>query len=316
MKITVLVTTYGRKEYLRRCVESLTGQERPPDEVVLVTRDADQETNAYVDGLTGGGEGPVCFRNVRVSEPGVLPANRAGLPLVTGEILCFLDDDAAARPDWIRRIEKMFMERPDVGAYGGRDLQHTDEGIRDEPADRAGRILWYGRILGDHHKRVPGIRNADALKGCNMAYRRELVTGFDEGILGHAHYYEMDLCFAVKRAGYAVLYDGDLVVDHYVNAPRFLAASAGGRDIDPDWYFYMHHNRVYVMMKNLPPVRSAVFLAYTFLGDAAAALAHRVRRTPMGRAAVIGSIFRGKMAGLRRHRGNRKTVQPGGRPSR
>ncbi len=300
MKISVLVTTYARPAYLERCLRSLTAQERPPDEVVVVTRKGDDETVRCLGRVRAAYDGPIAFRHTEVSEPGVLPANREGLPLVTGEILCFIDDDAAARPDWIARLERGFEENPGLGAMGGRDLQHTDGGIVDEPAAVVGRIFWYGRIVGNHHRRLPGRHQVDMLKGCNMAFRRSLVTGFDERIIGNAHYYEMDLCLAATRAGYRIVWDGDLVVDHYTGAPRHLPGNVD--PLDPKRYYFMHHNMVYVMLKNLPPFRKLVFLVYTFLSSAAGALRHRISGRPEGRADVVAEVFRGKMAGHRSYR--------------
>jgi GT2 family glycosyltransferase len=300
LKISVLVTTYARPAYLERCLRSLTAQERAPDEVVVVTRQGDDETRRHLERFCSAYRGPITFRRTEVSEPGVLPANRAGLPLVTGEILCFIDDDAAARSDWIARLERGFADDPGLGAMGGRDLQHTSEGILDEPATVVGRIRWYGRIVGNHHRRLPGRHHVDILKGCNMAFRRSLLTGFDEGIIGNAHYYEMDLCLAVTRAGHRILWDGDLVVDHYTGAPRHLPGNV--EPLDPKRYYFMHHNMVYVMLKNLPFIRKNVFLVYTFLSSAAGAVRHRMKGRPEGSADVVAETFRGKMAGFRTYR--------------
>ena len=42
-----------------------------------------------------------------------------------GSIVCFMDDDAAARPDWLERIERHHSD-PTVGGAGGRDVVHLD----------------------------------------------------------------------------------------------------------------------------------------------------------------------------------------------
>lgn len=45
----------------------------------------------------------------------VVAKKNAGLGLATGEIVCFMDDDAAVRPDWLERIVACYAE-PSVGA--------------------------------------------------------------------------------------------------------------------------------------------------------------------------------------------------------
>jgi len=301
LKITVLVTTYARREYLERCVASLVGQSRPPDQVVLVMRDTDLDTKDFVREFTSAYDGPIEFSVTEVAEPGVLAANRAGISLVKGEILCFIDDDATARPGWISTIESRFAADPRLGALGGRDLQHTSRGIEDEPAREIGRIRWYGRIIGNHHCRLPGYHQAEVLKGCNMSFRRELISGFDERIIGNAHYYEMDLCLGVLRSGYEIKFDGDLVVDHYVEAPRHLPGNKTPED--PMRHYYLHHNQVYVMLKHLSGPRKIAFLCWSFGTGLAAAVYHVLSGKEEGRPGTIIQIFKGKLAGLRSHAG-------------
>jgi len=297
VKVSVLVTTYGRREYLEKCLVSLSGQERTPDQIVIVLRDTDTETKTFVERFLAAYEGPMEISVTEVSEPGVLPANRAGLPLVKGEILCFIDDDAAARPDWIASIERRFEADPRLGALGGRDIQHTDEGIKEEPAREVGRIRWYGRIIGNHHCRLPGYHKAEVLKGCNMSFRRHLITGFDEGIIGNAHYYEMDLCLGVLSAGYEIRFDGDLVVDHFVKAPRHLPGNADPQD--PRRFYYLHHNRVYVMLKHLSPPRQILFLIWTFGTAVLTGLSYPLLRKDEGHPANLIPVLKGKIKGIR-----------------
>lgn len=296
LKISVLVTTYARRSYLEKCLQSLLSQSRPPDEIVLVTRTGDEETEQYVSGLLAGHEGPVEFRWGKVSEPGVMAANRVGLPLVSGEILCYIDDDAVAHPDWIERIERRFEEAADLGAVGGRDVQQTSNGVPDDLVKAVGRVHWYGKITGQHHLRSPGYREVEAIKGCNMAFRRALLTGFDDRIIGNGYFYEVDLCFAVRQAGYKVKYDGDLLVDHYIEAPRTLPGNSD--PAEPLRFFYMNHNTVYVMLKNLPFARRVVFLAFTLLWDALATPARLLAGNPAGLPKVVAATYRGKLSGL------------------
>ncbi|HEY3175477.1 MAG TPA: glycosyltransferase [Candidatus Polarisedimenticolia bacterium] len=296
MTLSVLVTTYGRVSYLQRCIESLLGQERPPDEIVIVTREGDTHTETFVAGLIASHRGPVRLIHARVAQPGVLPANRVGIARVTGDIVCFIDDDASARLDWLRRIEAHFLADGQVGAVGGRDVQHTGGASVDEPTDEVGRIYWYGRIVGDHHKSVRGIRYVDHLKGVNMSFRRGLLPPFDEMILGSAHYYEMDLCFAVRRLGYRILFDGDLLVDHYIDAPRFLPGNVVPGD--PEREYFIHHNRVYVMLKNLGVSRRAAFLAYSFIIEGFVNALRLVVGSGDMSLRNLKAIYRGKVAGL------------------
>jgi hypothetical protein len=257
----------------------------------------DDETDAFVSLLVASHRGPTDLRHGRVAEPGVLAANRKGMELVRGDIVCFIDDDAAARPDWLLRIERWFATRPELGAVGGRDVIHTANGVVAKRTKTVARIYWYGRIVGNHEKIFEGSCEAEHLKGVNMSFRRELLPPFDELILGNAHHYETDLCFAVRRRGYGVLFDGDLVVDHYQDAPRYLSGNQAGADAERE--YFIHHNRVYVMMKNLGAARRAAFLFYTFVVDGGDEILRLALRKPGTSTKILGATFRGKVAGLR-----------------
>ena len=303
MRISVLVTTFGRPAYLERCVASLIGQRRAPDEIVLVTRASDEPTQVCVRNLLARYGGKVTLRHALVEMPGVLAANVAGFPLATGDILSFIDDDAAAHPDWLERIEARFASDPTLAAVGGRDVLHVHDGeggTLQDKASRVGEITWYGRITGNHEKVVGGARYVEHLKGVNMSFRRTLMPPFDERILGNAHYYEMDLCFGVRRGGFRILYDSEIVVDHYQTAPRYLPGNAIAAD--PQREFFLNHNMVYVMMKNLGPARRAIFLAYTFTRDPVVGAAKLLLRWRGTTAAQVGAMMRGKFAGLRKYR--------------
>jgi len=296
MTLSVLVTTYGRAAYLQGCVESLLDQERLPDEIIIVTRQGDAPTETYVSQLLASYRGPVRLVHATVDQPGVLAANRSGIARVTGDVVSFIDDDATARRDWLRRIEAHFLADERLGAVGGRDVQHAAGGSVDEPTSQVGQIYWYGRIVGNNHKVFRGICEADHLKGVNMSFRTSLIPPFDARILGNAHYYEMDLCFAVKRRGFGILYDGDLLVDHYIDAPRYLP----GDEVkgDPDREYFIHHNRVYVMLKNLGRYRQATFLLYSFVIEGLGNLVRAAAGSERINLKDMKAIYRGKFAGL------------------
>ena len=75
-------------------------------------------------------------------------------------------------------------------------------------------------------------REVDVLKGANMSYRRQRHQGigFDERLRGAGAqvHFEVALGLAVKRAGWRLIYDPAVAVDHYP-AQRFDDDERAGR---------------------------------------------------------------------------------------
>src|SRR5438874_2649898 len=110
--LSVLVPTYRRPQDLRRCLEALKTQTRPADEVILVVRDNDEETRAFLERFDFQ---ELRLRAVTVGGAGQVAALDAGLQATSGEIIAITDDDAAPRPHWLARIEAHFAADWRVG---------------------------------------------------------------------------------------------------------------------------------------------------------------------------------------------------------
>ena len=261
--MSVVIATYRRPLALRAAVQSLVRQSRPPQEIVVVRWAGDVDSQAAVGEIAQrvSVESPeVAFRAVVVQENTVQAKENAGMRTAAGDIVCFMDDDAAARPDWLARIERHYAD-PTVGAVGGRDVVWKDGCVQERQVRRVGQVSWIGRLVGNHHERSVGVRDVDFLKGCNMSFRKEVLDTIDPRLIGEVPYgFEIDLGLAVRSRGRRILFDPEVVVDHYpssdMSAQRVHLA------------YVSNHNQTYVLLKHLNWPRKLVFLAYTFLvGD-------------------------------------------------
>jgi glycosyltransferase involved in cell wall biosynthesis len=245
-RITVIVPSFKRPGDLQRCLEAVTLQSRPVDEVLIVSRESDLETSNLVSALMP--RNPA-FRVVPVTEPGLIAAMNCGLDNATGDLLVFTDDDAEAQEDWLERIEAAFCD-PSVGAVGGRDwIQLPDEPalFRPAPVTKVGVLTWYGTQYGNHHCPLQGhTRKVMFLKGVNMAFRRLALGRYrvDTRLRGTGTQLgsELDLCWKIRQTGFDVLFDDRILVKHY-SSPR-----ATGEDrsrltgsVFPDLCFNNHY---------------------------------------------------------------------------
>ncbi|XZO01127.1 MAG: glycosyltransferase family 2 protein [Microcoleus sp.] len=263
MTITVVVPTYCRPKDLIRCLDALKTQTRPADEVLVVVRDTDFETETLLKTLI---PGPFPLRSVTVSIPGQVAALNAGLAAAQGDIIAITDDDAIPYADWLERIETHFLSDEHIGGVGGRDWVYHGQQLEDGKQEVVGRLQWFGRVTGNHHLGVGAPREVDVLKGVNMSYRRSAIEGrrFDERLRGIGAQVHNDMAFslALRRTGWKLIYDPKVAVNHYP-AQRFDEDQRNRfNDIA---LINAVHNETLVVLEHLPPTRRAVFLLWAVL---------------------------------------------------
>jgi len=299
MNITVVIPSYRRPELLRHCIDALAKQTRLPEEVIVVLRDTDQESREAFARIAAAVDLPLRLALVR--RPGPLPPVNTGFELATGDIVCITDDDAQPFPDWLARIEARFLEDPAVGAVGGRDFVHFG-GVPapTRKVDVVGKIQWFGRSIGNHSNDSAGYREVDCLKGCNMAFRKDVDLRCDERLRGDAYQYEVGVCLRIKAKGRKIMFDPEIRVNHFLAERKFGTGRAG---LTPERLANNSHNHLLVRRATFPPLRMLVYLIYTFgVGDQETPgllkALHLARGNPVAAARILAPSLRGKVAGL------------------
>lgn len=115
LTITAAVVTANRPLQLKRCLDSLAKLTRPPEELIVVDTANDDRAQRIVKDFRAAC--PVLY--MRCDRPGVSPARNAALQAAQGEIIAFLDDDACAAPDWLERLERVFLRDEKIGLESG-----------------------------------------------------------------------------------------------------------------------------------------------------------------------------------------------------
>ncbi|MEV0275972.1 glycosyltransferase family 2 protein [Streptomyces sp. NPDC050610] len=230
VSVIVCVYTEDRWEDILAAVASVRDQSAPAHETLLVV-----DHNAallrrlakhYGDDGAGAAAGPGEVRVLANAGPRGLSAGRnTGVAESTGEIIAFLDDDAVAERDWLRRFADAYAD-PRVMAVGGRTAPVWES--RRRPAWFPEEFDW---VVGCTYRGLPPgrVRVRNVLGG-NSSFRRtafEAVGGFACGIgrdgdrlpLGCE---ETELCIRLSRAmpGAVLLIDDRAVIHHRVPAAR------------------------------------------------------------------------------------------------
>ena len=265
LTISVVIPSYCRPKDLARCLDALKKQKRPADEVLVVVRDTDTETWTFVQTLNSEF---LPLRTATVSVSGVVAAMNAGMDAACGEIIAFTDDDAAPHTDWLERIEAHFLSDSNIGGVGGRDWVYHGTELEEGEREVVGQVQWFGRVIGEHHLGVGEAREVDVLKGVNMSFRRSAIgqMHFDPRMRGTGAQVHFELAFslALKRAGWKLIYDPKVAVNHYP-AQRFDEDQRNRfNDIA---LINAVHNETLVLLENLPSTRRTAFVFWaTFMG--------------------------------------------------
>ncbi len=93
MKVSVIIPSYRRPDYLKRCINALLNQSISPYEIIVVLREEDEESKMVVSEFKNS-----LIKTAFVREAGVLIAMNKGLEEATGDIIAFTDDDAEPFP--------------------------------------------------------------------------------------------------------------------------------------------------------------------------------------------------------------------------
>ena len=300
--ITIIVATYARPEALARALESLSQQTRPLDELIVAAWAEDGPTLETVQRLQVGpvwSASPIGLRLVVTADNTVVAKENAGLAIASGDIVGFMDDDAVARPDWLERLTGWYAD-PSVGAVGGRDVIRRGDPVPEHWVRDVGRVRWWGRLVGNHHRPAVGARDVDFLKGVNMSFRRSLLPRIDDRLAGPVPYgFEIDLGLHIRGLGQRVIFDPAIVVDHYPSTDYSASSPIA---------WTVNRNQTYVLLKRLSLTRKIAFLLYTTLiGDRNSVGVARVPLLILRERwswTAVGAHFSGKIAGLRAYLGS------------
>ena len=251
MIVTVVICTYNRSHMLRRALASLESLTASPREweVVVVDNNSRDDTARVVAEFEA--RRLVPLRGVVEPVQGLSHARNAGIRAARGDVIAFMDDDAAAASEWLVALIECFETFGCLGV-GGRILP-----LWDCPTP-----WWMARggaypllaVLGefDHGGEPKRLRIAPF--GGNMAFRRAAFEKYglfrvdlgrsSRGLMGCE---DTEFGRRLLRAGETIMYAPRAVVYHLVESERLR------KGYFLSWYF--HYGRALVLLD--PPVDGA-----------------------------------------------------------
>ncbi len=219
---SIVICTYGKRDYTERCLASLEralGSKLGDSfELVLVDNASPDSTLELFERWEGRAELIRLPQNLNFAG-----GNNVGARSARGEVLVFLNNDTEVSREALERVVAEARE-PSVGIAGARLLYP-------EGRIQHGGVVFRGKPMAlplhlFHHD--PGdlplaaaTYDLDATTGACLAIRRALFAelgGFEEAYVNGLE--DVDLCIRVRLAGFRVVYRGDAAIIHHERATR------------------------------------------------------------------------------------------------
>ena len=224
--ISVVVTTFNRREVLARCLQALEDQDCPPTqfEVIVVVDGSTDGTLEYLRSLRYGPALTVIDQPNR----GLAAARNAGLAAARFEIVLFLDDDLLCKP-------RVVSDHLKAHTTGGKVLAFGPVLVAAAPLEAAAarltRTYYADSIYGPLAQGESPVWPIHARVPPNSSISREVLLefgGFDEAFV-NAHE-DIELGIRLWRGGVNFIYLPDAKVEHlYTKSSRDLAVSEARR---------------------------------------------------------------------------------------
>lgn len=117
MTISLIASTLGRRDVLKRFLASLERQSFADFEIIVV----DQNPEGYLDDILAAHAANLRLTHIRSSK-GLSLGRNVGLRAATGDILAFPDDDCWYRPELLAEVRALFDLHPQHGMLLGRTV--------------------------------------------------------------------------------------------------------------------------------------------------------------------------------------------------
>jgi len=230
---SVVVCTYRRSVILERCVRSLAEQTLASDryEVIIVNNRPQDDLSGLVERLRRElfSDRPDRLRLILCPTPGLSSARNAGISEARGGIVCFIDDDGVAAPDWLATTLSAFEERPEAGVVGG-----TIQLVAPAPSPNwlESEIWRYWSHFEPPFDSLLAVEHWwDLPWGANWSARRAVlfaIGGFRASYGRSANNFgggeEVVAAVLAQRLGHTVAVEPRSVVHHHVDPSRFTLA--------------------------------------------------------------------------------------------
>ena len=211
--VSIIIPAYNQVEYTYHCLESILENTKDVTYEVIVADDQSTDDTTKLAQTA---------RGIRISRTpqnmGFLKNCNLAAKQAKGKYILFLNNDTRVQPQWLSSLVELIESDPTIGMVGSKFV------YPDGRLQEAGGILWsngtgwnYGRLDDPGKAAYNYVKDVDYISGASILLSLDLwnqLGGFDERF-APAYCEDADLAFAVRDAGYRVVYQPKSVVIHY-----------------------------------------------------------------------------------------------------
>ena len=241
VQVSVGIITRDRARYLDDCLESILGQTKLPDQVIVYNDGSTDQTESVVRSKEKKfHDSSIEFKYLFSHECKAQPYGRNKIiENSAATIIAFVDDDVVCVKSWLKNLSTSYWD-VSVGGVGGPAIR-VDYNMkpvwREIKTDRNINIInKYGEVCDYSDNWIPPLPvETHVLRGANMSFRRDVlieIGGFDENYFGRAYMEDTDVQVRIQDAGYRLIYNPQVYVFH-------RAIPVGGANVrskKSDWH--------------------------------------------------------------------------------
>ena len=242
LKVTVLIVNWNGCRLLGPCLEALKRQTHPVHEVIVVDNGSHDESVGFLKNY----DWPPLKTLFLRENTGFSGGNNAGFPMVGGDILALLNNDAVVDPDWIAAALPLF-ENTATGMVACKTLRFSDPRF----IDKAGHLIYpdglnrgrgTGQRDGEPFNRVEEALWPDGSAGFYRKSMLDEIGFFDDDFFLYGE--DAELGMRARWAGYRCVYQPRSRVLHH-------HSSSLGKS-SPLKIYYVERNRIWLLVKTFP----------------------------------------------------------------
>lgn len=243
MDVSIIIPTYRDNQKLYKCLSALKKQSLSVDkfEVIVVNNDPENQLNLKSDSLN--------LTLVNEDKPGSYSARNKGIKEAKGEIIGFTDADCIPDEKWIATAVHLLQKKPEFDLVGG-EIEHFKADDRMTEA-----VFEYQRLFSFNQEHY--INRKGFSVTANLFARKKVfdkIGNFNSGLFSGG---DFDFGLRAKKAGFSIVYDPNLVVNHPARGglkdlkKKKIRTTQGGYDIRKGSVNFTHFFRLIS-----PPLKS------------------------------------------------------------